>query len=152
MKISVVLNKDRSKPGRLTVDGSGVSISCLGKSDNMAAIKALNPTRNPVYQFGDTPTGLYSAMVVAAKPNTFDNRRKFGPHQRILLDAVDGQALEAESKGKRSGLMIHGGAPNRSGGLRPTHGCIRVSDTGMGELLDALKSKSGPLICEVTEA
>ena len=62
--------------------------------------------------------------------------RTYGPHERIHLTAKEGQCLEACTGTKpRWGLMIHGGDLNKSGALRPTHGCIRVTDDAMKEIL-----------------
>lgn len=134
MKLLVTLNPDRDVPGTLEkTDGALTGLPCLGRSDNNAAAKAGNPDRSPVHIMGDTPAGKYTARLCPASPD----RAKFGPHQRLLLDPYAGQALQAKRNG-RSGLMIHGGDPSRNGsrgGLRPTNGCIRVSNSDMQQLI-----------------
>jgi lipoprotein-anchoring transpeptidase ErfK/SrfK len=80
--------------------------------------------------FGDIPTGEYTGYVtVPGKPE-----RSYGPYRRIALDPITGDAFEAKRNG-RYGLMIHGGDLSSKGALRPTHGCLRLSNADMLELL-----------------
>lgn len=142
-KLQVILNQNRSKTGvaMLTMpDGASHHFACLAKSDNAAAAAAGNPTRNPLLPFGDIPTGTYTGEVtVAANQSVKTDVRSYGAHARILLLAVAGAALEAcTGKKPRWGLMIHGGALGTKGVLRPTHGCIRLSEENMKTLLDLI--------------
>jgi len=141
-KLQVILNQNRSKTGvaMLTMpDGSSHHFACLAKSDNAAAVAHGNPTRNPLLPFGDLPKGIYTGEVTAAAAGSDTAKRTYGPHARILLLAVSGDCLEAcTGKRPRWGLMIHGGALGAKGVLRPTHGCLRLSDDNMKTLLDLI--------------
>lgn len=141
-KLQVTLHKNRMLPGVavLTIPtvvpgrlDSSTSFACLGKSDKTAAADHENPTCDPLQPFGNIPTGTYTgARTVAGKPS-----RSYGPNKRFLLTATGGQALEAcKAPDPRWGLMIHGGDPLPSGGLRPTHGCLRLADTDMAMLVE----------------
>jgi hypothetical protein len=139
MKISVVLPQNRIRPGQLSVfddDGSLVfgPVACLGKADNGAAKAHGNPTRDPTQRFGDTPTGSYAAVMLVVHDAGETNVHTYGAHPSILLDPVSGQALTAKQQG-RTGIMIHGGAPSPTGGLRPTNGCVRLSEADQGSLI-----------------
>jgi len=137
MKILITLNKDRNLPGTLEVTGADFGqIACLGRSDGNQASLANNPTRSPLKRMGDIPAGRYTARVWQASGRA----GTFGPYRRLLLDGIEGDALTAKLNG-RSELMIHGGGPSKNGsrgGLRPTFGCVRVTNPGMLQILDAL--------------
>ena len=144
MRIQVVLHPNRVQLGQLTVlddDGAALfgPVPCLGKADNQDAIQHNNPTRDPKLPFGDTPTGEYSIaeLVTHAKGET--TRHTYGAFPSVLLDPQSGDALTAKQNG-REGLMIHGGAPSSSGGLRPTHGCVRLAEDSQKALIDLLES------------
>ena len=102
-------------------------VPCLGKADNKDAALHKNPKRDPAKSFGDTPTGDYSIGELVAHPKGETTLHTYGASRSILLDPQSGDALTAKNNG-REGLMIHGGASSSTGGLRPTHGCIRVSE------------------------
>lgn len=147
MRIQVALHKDRTQPGRFQVLADAVStvlfgpVACLGKADNHDAALHGNPTRDPKLQFGDTPTGDY--RVAARVPHTTGetDQHTYGAFPSLLLDPQSGDALLAKHAG-REGLMIHGGAPSTTGGLRPTHGCIRLSETSQKALIDLIATAS----------
>ncbi len=50
--------------------------------------------------------------------------------------------------------MIHGGDPSASGGLRPTHGCVRLANADLKSLLDAITmlqlTEAPPDSCSMT--
>lgn len=143
--ILVMLPSNRTSPGTLlftSPDGTRTPFACYGKSDNAAAAAHGNPERNPLMPFGDIPTGRYTGQeTIAGTP-----ARTYGPHRRILLIGIEGDAKIAFSttgkdgvkKPARWGIMIHGGEPAKTGGFRPTHGCLRVSDETMKILVDAI--------------
>jgi hypothetical protein len=125
-----------------------LSMDCLGKADNQEAARRGNPTRDPTKPFGDTPTGSYHAHPFrwpTAPP--LADRKKYGPHGWIAIDPQSGQALTAKING-RHGLLIHSGEL-RAGNLRPTFGCVRVTDEAMKKLLDLVR---GPVDCTVVDA
>lgn len=163
MRIEVVLSKARTFPGTLSafIDAPGTStvlgpMACLGKADNYAATQHQNPTRDPLRAYGNTPTGQYRCTLEPAAPSDPGDLRSYGPNKRILLTPTGGQALRAANAGDpgepddghRAGLMIHGGAPGDRGGLRPTHGCLRLSNDDMAALVAAFKE---PCTLTVTE-
>lgn len=123
MNVLITLHKDRTIPGVLTC--GEFSAACLGLSDKRAAIAHNNADRDPAKPFGNVPAGDYTGKLVVAG----DNLRSFGPNQRILLTPKDPAIAHS-----RWGLMIHGGDPSASGGFRPTHGCVRVSNAAAGRL------------------
>ncbi|MBI4907497.1 MAG: L,D-transpeptidase [Acidobacteria bacterium] len=139
--ITVTLQRDRTKTGTLTVtSAAGATLAgpfdALCKADNAAAAARGNPSRDPTKSYGDTPTGKYRGFV-SALARTPVNDRTYGPQSVITLDPVSGQAKTAKENG-RWGLLIHGGALNAAGKLRPTFGCVRVSNTSMQILLGKL--------------
>lgn len=146
VEIWIEIAGDRSRPGTLSVYRGLVRIAgpfrCLAKSDNLAAAAAGNPTRDPLRKMGDTPLGRFSLSLIA--PGTPE--RSYGPGKRYLLDPTGGAALLAKRNGRR-GMEIHGGPLNIGGQLRPTHGCIRVDDATITELL-----KYSPAWCTVATA
>lgn len=114
---------------------------CDGKSDNQAAIAAENPTRNPELPYGDTPFGEYSASIVY-ELDTPGNRRSYGlPDETGKIPTIALQPLKGPTQAwraylnRRTGLRIHSGDLNGSGGLRPTHGCVRMIEDQFKELL-----------------
>lgn len=158
--ITVTLHKDRYRLGNLVIPqpasdplpiGPIVLCPCLGISDNSQAIAHHNPTRNPLLPFGDTPTGVYHGTVIP--PGDVDG---YGVHERIFLTPVSGDGLVAEqAPNNRSGLLIHGGKLNPAytwwDGLRPTYGCVRVPDDGMGRILAVVKVPGAKITVSVVE-
>lgn len=141
MKIDCVLQKDRRTLGTALIETTaGVfHARCLGKSDNAAATAHENPLRDPLRPFGDTPTGVYEAVltvVAGGTKQTAAQKRSYGPNKRLVLNAVSGDALQAKKNG-RFGEMAHGGDPAANGGLRPTDGCIRFDDDTMVKIIAA---------------
>lgn len=133
--IKIILPKDRTKLGKLYIKEK--EFVCYGKADNAGAIRRGNPSRDPLKLFGDTPTGVYRCYVTGPlKPP-----RTYGIHKVIYLGPVSGNAKKAEKNG-RSGLLIHGGDLGSGGRLRPTFGCIRVSNEDMKEILDLIGGES----------
>ena len=128
------LPADRREPGTLEALGAaGIEAGpwrCYGKADTQAAAEHGNLSRDPTRPFGDHPCGMYRLAAV----HTFgEPSRTYGPAW-ISLEPLSGDAGQARING-RYGLLIHGGAL-RDGLLRPTHGCLRVDDSTVLELLD----------------
>lgn len=149
--IEVKLSRTRQFPGSLTLTDASDAVlfgpvPCLGRADGFAAAQHNNAVRDPLKPFGDTPTGTYACTLEPAAPTDPADLRSYGPNRRILMTGTAGPALEAALL--RSGLMIHGGAPGNGGGLRPTHGCLRLSDENMAALVAVVKE---PCQCIVTE-
>lgn len=145
MRIEIVLNPDRMRPGTLSVFDEAGALSlgplpCLGRADNSMAAKHGNRSRSPLLPFGDTPTGGW--QVVQHVPPSAEGmvERTYGPHGALDLWPTSGEAVAAYANGRR-GIWIHGGAPSATGGLRPTYGCIRVANSAIREIIShALKS------------
>jgi hypothetical protein len=147
-QINVSLPSDRHLTGTLTlVDDSGFAcgptLACLGKADNEMAIQHGNPTRNPLLPFGDTPLGVYNAIcLVQHDANNPKLVHEYGTPPSILLDEVSGDCLTAKRSG-RAGIMIHTGALNQDGSMRPTFGCIRLVPEGMEWLIQEVGATLG---------
>jgi hypothetical protein len=113
---------------------------CLGKSDNLTALKAGNPDRNPLLRYGDIPYGRYAAMLVEPGLSV----RTFGAGKRLLLIPIKGDALDAMLNGRQA-LMVHAGALNPRylswEGLRPTHGCIRMFEKDLEQIIEKMAGK-----------
>jgi L,D-transpeptidase-like protein len=126
--------KDRLAEGTVEIlDAAGSVIAgpfeCRAKADNAGAAQHGNPTRDPLRPFGDHPSGSY---VVQAIEHGKSPAHTYGP-VFMLLDPTDGDALQARRNG-RTGLAIHGGDPSATMMLRPTFGCLRVSNAAIVEM------------------
>ncbi|WP_025693315.1 L,D-transpeptidase [Paenibacillus zanthoxyli] len=136
--IMVNLKSNRRELGTLKMyNGSGSlvfgPVPALGRSEYDYA---------PTEIDGNTPTGEYTAQLASPRNDTAKNRRSYGMYGIVQMDPVSGQALTAKRNG-RTGLWIHGGAPSDSGGLRPTHGCVRLSEDNQDGLVKAIKAAGG---------
>lgn len=132
----------RDKKGTLKLtDSSGTLIwgpaNALGRGSNKPEND--NNHSNWMKKFADIPTGEYETTVVDAKPGSI-----YGPHRRIWLNpALNGNAKMAEDAG-RDQIMIHGGDPAEDPNLpwyplRPTLGCIRLSDSDQQQLIEVIE-------------
>ncbi len=132
--IAVTLRQNRWLLGSLAF--AGKTVPCLAISDNGYAAEEGNPTRDPLKPGGDLPTGTYRCQIVPPG----DPVHSYGPGRRLLLQGIEGDALKAMAV--RSGLMVHGGDLNPAykqwGGLRPTHGCLRLADEDVAWLVGLL--------------
>ena len=126
--------KDRMGEGSVEiVDATGSVIvgpfACRAKADNAGAIQHGNPTRDSLRPFGDHPSGAY---VVRAIQHGKSPAHTYGP-VFMLLDPTGGDALQARRNG-RTGLAIHGGDPGETMMLRPTFGCLRVTNAAIVDM------------------
>lgn len=115
-----------SRRGTLTVSdafGDIYTCPCLGKADPAGGAAHGNPQCDPLLPYGDTPAGTYEVVTGVR----LDPPRSYGTSPVLALLPTSGQALQAATRGKRSGLLIHSGDPAADGTLRVTHGCLRVS-------------------------
>ncbi|WP_151733466.1 L,D-transpeptidase [Paenibacillus tengchongensis] len=140
--IMVNLKADRKQLGSLKMyNDSGALVfgpkQALGRSEYDTSWSQPN---------GHTPTGVYTAKISGPMPQTSDNEYSFGPSKYIEMDPVSGNALIAKQNG-RTGLWIHGGAPAVAGAtsypLRPTHGCVRLSNNDQASLIYVLSTLGG---------
>lgn len=118
----------------LEVLGENGPWDAYGKADSQAALEASNRSRSPTLPYGDHPFGRYRVTGTVGPMEAL--LRTFGAG-RVVLDPVEGEALEAKRRG-RYGLLIHGGALDGQRRLRATHGCLRVQDFAAEALLRAV--------------
>ncbi|TKH43879.1 L,D-transpeptidase [Paenibacillus sp. FSL R10-2782] len=89
----------------------------------------------------DIPTGVAKCKVYAKGSSEYS----YGPYKRVWLnEAVSGNFLIAAQNG-RDEIMIHGGDPAPSSSatwypLRPTYGCIRLSNSNQKALIQILEA------------
>lgn len=144
MKIYARLPHDRTAEGTIWAINDAARIAagpeiCLGKADNAAAKAHGNPQRFPVKPFGDHPLGRYRVTRIVRYGPTSDAKAFHSYGRGFLgLEPLAGDAATAKANG-RTGLAIHGGAPNASGRLRPTNGCLRVPDAFAAQLADLVE-------------
>ncbi|NPV92602.1 MAG: L,D-transpeptidase [Firmicutes bacterium] len=123
--IRVELSADRWSPGRLHLyDKNGgvvFSARCLGRSE-------YNTPMNVTY--GNTPTGVYLGRLGRVRSSAYS----YGPYQTVDLVGVAGIAKTS----RRTGILIHGGAPGPGGSLRPSHGCVRLSNQDEKRLVESI--------------
>lgn len=90
---------------------------------------------------GNTPTGVYGGTAIETKGW---NESSYGANGAIRLNPLGGEALIAARIFGRSGLLIHGGSSDSReywkslGGLKPTHGCLRLSNENVKALMEII--------------
>ncbi len=136
-------------------DGSLIAgpFPAFGKADGGTAAANGNPTRSSVLPLGDTPTRGYTVPgLEATGGGTSRSNHSYGPNGAIRLNPVSGDAATAAGLGRQY-LLIHGGDLNPVGRLRPTNGCVRLSNADMLSLLQAIaveaKLTGPPNVCTV---
>ncbi|WP_151737702.1 L,D-transpeptidase ['Paenibacillus yunnanensis' Narsing Rao et al. 2020] len=144
--IIVNLPANRDNKGSLKMyDGSGAlvfgPVEALGRGTNMAS-NGYDHT-NWIEENSDTPTGVYAASVI--DPGTPTS--SYGSYQRVAMDPTSGNALLAENNG-RFGIMIHGGDASKETNaswypLRPTYGCVRISNSNQNALINKIAAVGG---------
>ncbi len=133
--LRVLLPGNRDHPGWLRVEVDGVperEFHVLGRGSSTSE----NPNAQSVFKtWGNTPTGDYSGTTESTAKR---NKRSYGHSGAVRLKALAGDALLAYFFG-RDGLLIHGGdLGGRFGGYRATHGCLRLSNSDMKELIQLI--------------
>jgi lipoprotein-anchoring transpeptidase ErfK/SrfK len=151
--IGVQLPADRTQTGTLSlVADDGVTVIAgpfmvYGKADGQTAAANGNSTRNTLLPFGDTPLGTYSVPgMEVTGDGTGRSTHSYGPNGAIRLNPTGGDAATAAIAGRQY-LLIHGGDPNAAGLLRPTNGCLRLSNPDMVSLINSVAVEaqlSGP--------
>ena len=118
-----------------------------GKADGQTAAANGNSTRNTLLPFGDTPLGTYAVPgMEVTGDGTGRSTHSYGPNGAIRLNPTDGDAATAAIAGRQY-LLIHGGDLNAAGALRPTNGCLRLSNADMKSLINSIAVEaqiSGP--------
>lgn len=149
----VDLPRDRTKTGSIVLEDDlgrvlAGPFACYGKADDKEAGLQGNPKRDPRRPFGDTPYGTYSVTgFLPSGDGTTLTARQYGPAGVIVLKPESGDAFEAYLNG-RNGLLIHGGDPSPSGGLKATFGCIRLANDDMQAMMQVLRNVGvKPAVC-----
>lgn len=163
IKLTVLLSQNRDESGLLYV-------SEMRSGKVLAVYEALGRGSRgggdtQFLKNGNTPTGLYAVEKI--EPTANWNQSSYGPSGALVLRAVSGVAV---SSGRR-GILVHGGSLvsqgskaakfRMIGGLKPTHGCIRLRNEDIEELKnvlfeaaldrDAMQSQDITVSLEVTE-
>lgn len=156
--ISINVPANRTQLGELSLladDGTVIAgpFAAYAKADGHTATANGNPTRNPLLPFGDTPNGTYIVIgLEATGPGTTRDAHSYGPNGAIRLEPTSGDALISAGLGRQF-LLIHGGDLNPGGDLRPTNGCVRLSDDDMLALVNAISVEASitaaPDSCDV---
>lgn len=168
MIITATLPIDRTKLGSILVkdkfNQSVLSTDCLGLSDEAFAASFNNPDKNPFKMGGNTPYGSYKGIIELFKNPTEQDIHSYGPDGLIHLNAISGDAAIAcgpfnkqTGLGGRSGICLHGGVLNllytQWKSLRPTHGCIRVTNEILLSIFTVAKLDNDvDIICNVIPA
>ena len=124
--VSVQLPEDRTKPGTMSfqLNGRSYNFEVLGKADNGKAIEEGNGSRSPLLPYGDTPTGRWALDLNGTRSKT----STYGPNEVVRMSPISGDAVTSYEQGNRSGILIHGGDIGSADQLRPTYGCLRLSN------------------------
>ena len=154
-RLIIRLSKNRDRYGTLSLHDSAGGVvegpfPAIGRASSVLAIRAGNPDRLPTRPFGDTPLGTYRLRRLEAAPSSPKGLASHGPHGRLILAPVSGDAALADAAG-RFEFAIQGGRLGPGGALRSTDGAIRVHDTTIWILHDALRGREG-LSCEIVRA
>jgi hypothetical protein len=167
-KIVVELPSDRNVDGSIRLEDDAGNVlagpfPAKGKADQKTASDpskrkviadrtlSPNPQRDPTRSYGDTPLGNYRLKGIRVTgTGTKYSADSYGTEGLIALEPTSGQALDAKNNG-RIGLAVHGGKPSATGGLRPTNGCIRVSNADMKDLIIALENVPNVVECNCVD-
>ena len=148
------LPEDRNQYGAIYLrDRAGRVIegpfAAIGRAADALAGRAGNPERTRTLPYGDTPLGRYRIKRLEPAPTAPLQLGSYGPHGRIILAPVSGEAALAEAAG-RFEIAIQGGrlGPSTYNSLRATDGAIRVHDQAIWLLLAAVRGSPG-LACEI---
>ncbi len=131
-QIDVLLPKNRDYKGTLYLyraEGDLVSsCECLGRSVYNTSMWEVN---------GNTPTGTYTGYLDGpCSPSS-----SYGPYKVINMTGVSGVIVQSG----RSGIWIHGGDRETDSSrpwypLRPTYGCVRISNDDQEALQNSITS------------
>src|SRR5260370_5888998 len=115
----------RTQPGtlRITDDKGNELLRCpvKGRASDRPARKAGNPNRDPLHQFGDTPTGTYLVTGLVTTGTKQHSTSSYGPNGALTLKGIAGDAKTAtDPPYNRTSIWIHGGDLNDNGTLKST--------------------------------
>jgi hypothetical protein len=150
MRCLVDLRSNRRLLGTVHIQEDNFNIVCgpfliNGSADRKSAEEAGNPSMDPLLPFGHTPTGDYHIKALIG-PDMIRDSDSYGP-KALLLEAVSGQASEAEGNG-RGLVAIHGGSTSAEGMLLPTNGSLRMFNNDIEFLFSCISAfaQSSPAI------
>lgn len=153
LEIRVKLPADRRKTGTLElvdpITGLAIygPIPVLGRAARNTAQKHGNPSGDPTWPFGDTPTGTYRVpLVLKSGTGTSHPADIYGSAGVVVIEPTGGQAATAAANG-RTGLLIHAGRQTPTptplpSHLKPTNGCIRVLESDLAGLIEAMRDNA----------
>src|SRR6185437_7471773 len=139
--LDVLLRRNRNLNGvlRIEVDGTPVrEFMVLGRGSRGGG-------DTQFLENGNTPTGEYDGNTFLSTEG--QSQRSYGRWGKMVLKPLSGNALIAQDLFHRRELRIHGGdlgtwygtgSHAKSNQLRPTHGCLRLSNADMRQLYEAL--------------
>lgn len=151
--IRVKLPGNRLKTGMLElvdpITGLAIygPVPVLGRAARNTAAQHGNPTGTPTLPFGDTPTGNYNIpSILLSGTGTSHPADRYGSSGVIVLDPMNGQAATAKANG-RTGLLIHAGRQVATptplpSHLKPTNGCIRMLESDLAGLIQAIRDNA----------
>jgi hypothetical protein len=152
-RIQILMSADRGRCGSLRLFGAGEKLLAgpfavaARATDRLAAANG-NPGRNPLFRYGDTPSGTY--RLLSRQPTGGRHgfaADEYGAAGIILLRPVAGDAALAEANGRYIGAII-GGEPAASGRLRSTAGAFRLANADLRALIKALGKTPEGVICQ----
>ncbi len=155
VRLLVDFGPDRDCCGTLTLLNERGGRICgpfpvAGRSSDALAAANKNSARNPLFRYGDTPTGSYALRrILSSGRNTPFASDEFGPHGIAVIEGISGDAACAEANG-RFHFLIAGGQLSRKGRLRSTAGGLRIKDEHMRVLVRHLR-KWPATTCEINE-
>ena len=141
----IVVPAGRDRCGRAVLFGGDgrtrvAPFRVLATASASVATRYGNLDRDWRRPFGHSPTGKYviaGSLPPGVMPKPKKRWWRFGQFGALILAPSGGNALEAARAG-RTRFLLHGGATDSLGRLRPTFGGFRVSDRDLRALLAAV--------------
>ena len=144
VRILIELGPDRDRLGALSaLDVSGKTVlgpfPVAARASDALANRQGNPRRDPLFPYGDTPTGSYVIRQLMRSGNrTAFPVAQFGPYGVIVLEGISGDAALAEANG-RFHVLIEGGKPANADTLAATAGALRLRNEHQRALMALLR-------------
>lgn len=138
VELKVVLPVDRVRSGTMHVYVNGqlnASFEVLGRG-------SAGPGDTQFQNKGNTPTGTWKAT--GWQSTAGQSQRSYGSEGKVILQPTGGNASVAHESFARDLFRIHGGdlggknSLRGEGQLRPTHGCLRLSNDDMKRLYNLI--------------
>jgi len=140
IELKLTLSSNRNQSGILTIIDQSTN-QVLGQFEALGrGSQGGGDTQMQVN--GNTPTGTYN--VTRLVDTNAWNQNSYGPNGALRLSPTSGNSLAAEQQIGRQGLLVHGGSPGGNNywrgadELRATHGCVRLSNENMENLVGIL--------------